>query len=199
MRRSRSVPPGFLGRAVQANRKWSDSDTFSQSGSSSVRTIEFTNSPLKVVGKRCTIFGRAGIQRAVVSNAGLCGRSNSASRVTGRSASRNQQLLTCGLSEHEVLELMQRDITPEDYDMLLRLDASLPKRTANKSILEKLRPVPFADRQHNLCGVCLMHFELEDDILAVPCPGQHEFHRACISKWLVECKNCCPVDHVEIL
>lgn len=221
LRRSRSVPPGFLGRALVTRRlsesfKSFNSDTLSEVSSTaesaslalsaSLKAHHFHKRPcqdFQVVGQRCVLFNRprrANIRHVAVSQTGLRGqRAFSAGRLSsGRSSSRANRSLMCGLEENEVFDLLYRDITPEDYDMLLRLDEMVPKRTATADTLAHLRLRIHGERLHEVCGVCLAPFDPSDDVLAVSCPAKHEFHRQCISKWLTECNKTCPVDHAEL-
>eukprot|EP00405_Crypthecodinium_cohnii_P007311 CAMPEP_0206421832 /NCGR_PEP_ID=MMETSP0324_2-20121206/1687_1 /ASSEMBLY_ACC=CAM_ASM_000836 /TAXON_ID=2866 /ORGANISM="Crypthecodinium cohnii, Strain Seligo" /LENGTH=331 /DNA_ID=CAMNT_0053886011 /DNA_START=74 /DNA_END=1066 /DNA_ORIENTATION=- len=131
---------------------------------------------LKVVGRRCNMFdrpGRSDIRRVAVWDVGLHDRSYS------RQAefSRAQRLLACGLSEDEVMELLFRDITPEDYETLLKLDELVPKKIASQEMVDdRLISLPPESRRHTSCGVCLMPFEdassnddePPDEIVAVP-------------------------------
>jgi len=181
------------------------SDSFSDSiseVSSSLDAAAGCASALKVIGRRCVLFdrpGRADIRRVAAWDIGLHERSLLASRSASGGSSRAHRLLACGLSEHEVVELLYREITPEDYDLLLRLDELVAKKTAGAEALERLRPVPLGQRRHDTCGVCLMPWEdAEEDVVCVPCPAAHEFHRACVTRWLTQCKNSCPVDHAEL-
>lgn len=198
-RRARSVPPAF---AKGARLSDSFSDTISEVSSSLDASAGYA-SALKVIGRRCVLFdrpGRTDIRRVAAWDYGLHERSFSATRSVGSGASRAQRLLACGLSEHEVVELLYREITPEDYDLLLRLDELVAKKTASTEVLAKLQAVPVGQRRHDACGVCLMPFEgsEDEDVVNVPCPAAHEFHRPCVSKWLTQCKNSCPVDHAEL-
>jgi len=198
-RRARSVPPVFAGRGCRLGDSFSD-DAISEASSSLDAAAGYA-SALKVIGRRCNLFDRPGrndIRRVAVWDIGLHERSFEYSRSASGASSRAQRLLACGLSEHEVVELLYREITPEDYDLLLRLDELLPKKTAGADALEKLQSAPAGERRHESCGVCLMPFEDDDDVVSVPCPAAHEFHRACVSKWLTQCKNSCPVDHAEL-
>lgn len=206
-RRVRSMPPSLASSTVpwrlvaSSPYRGSHVDTLSDAG---LRGNMHYRAPLKVVGRRCVLFnrpGRAGIQRVAVWDAGLRERSFSIGSRSGsrNSTSRKHQALACGLSEQELCDILYRDITPEDYDMLLRLDEFVPKKTASLGALQGLRPVPRRERNHETCGVCLMPFEDTDDqVVAVPCPAEHEFHRNCISKWLTEYKDACPVDHAKL-
>lgn len=82
---------------------------------------------------------------------------------------------------------MHRDITNEDYDMLLVLDEAVPKKTATEEQLEKMVTVE-AD-EDSFCAVCMCSFD--NDAKGLPC-CRAPFHEACIRKWLLECKGTCP-------
>lgn len=104
--------------------------------------------------------------------------------------------LPCGLTTGEVSDLLSREITPEDYDLLLRLDKAVPKPTASAESIEGLPVVHEKEFMGGECTVCLCMFEAGDGVLALPC--QHHFHRSCITKWLSECRRMCPLCGVEI-
>jgi hypothetical protein len=90
----------------------------------------------------------------------------------------------------EVSDLLSRDITPEDYELLLRLDATVAKPVVSKESIEGLPPVPAEDFAGGECTVCMMPFDADDKVVELPC--RHRFHRGCITKWLHECRRTCP-------
>eukprot|EP00927_Polykrikos_kofoidii_P072506 TRINITY_DN68614_c0_g1_i1.p1 TRINITY_DN68614_c0_g1~~TRINITY_DN68614_c0_g1_i1.p1 ORF type:complete len:508 (+),score=60.85 TRINITY_DN68614_c0_g1_i1:150-1526(+) len=101
-------------------------------------------------------------------------------------------LLPCGLLQDEVIELMYRDLNPEDFDVLTKLDERLaPRNTAQRNFVERLPRVPVRNCGSTECGVCLADFDSNGHALQLPC--MHSFHHACISKWLTQCKNTCPL------
>lgn len=103
----------------------------------------------------------------------------------------HDMILPCGLFQDEVIEFMYRDLSPEDFEKLSKLDERLPKRnTAQRNLVDRLPRVPSKDCGVSECGVCLG--ELESQTTAVKLPCGHCFHQACISKWLTQCKNTCP-------
>lgn len=97
----------------------------------------------------------------------------------------------------EVFDLLFREITPEDYDMLLRLDEKVSRPTASATSIDELPAVRTKEVLGEECAVCLAAFEVEDLVAALPC--RHRFHRACISKWLAECRRACPLCGDEAL
>ncbi|CAL1152323.1 unnamed protein product [Cladocopium goreaui] len=100
--------------------------------------------------------------------------------------------LPCGLMPSQVSELLDRDITPDDYEMLLQLDDALSRPTADKQSLEKsLQSVRAKEVLDQMCSVCLHPFERNDAVSALPC--SHIFHEDCISRWLLERCTSCPL------
>jgi len=113
----------------------------------------------------------------------------------GRSRPRDvgREVLECGLTQDQVWALMHRDLTTDDYDLLLLLDESVPKKTATAEQAEQLVDVvPEPDAS---CAVCLGAFDGEAK--ALPC-CRAVFHSECIRKWLLECKNACPHCQTEV-
>jgi len=105
--------------------------------------------------------------------------------------------LACGLTAGEVSDLLTRDIGPEDYDLLLLLDKSVPKPTASAESIEGLPAVPKEEFMGGECSICLSRFEADDSVASLPC--QHRFHRGCVAKWLSECHRKCPLCNSEAL
>jgi len=106
-------------------------------------------------------------------------------------------VLPCGLGVNEAVSMMHRELTPEDYEKLCKLDENLPKRdTLQQGQVDRLprfRPVGSAVE----CKICLC--EIDQDTEAVQLPCSHAFHVPCISRWLTQCKNSCPLCSAEIV
>eukprot|EP00929_Paragymnodinium_shiwhaense_P119581 TRINITY_DN91486_c0_g1_i2.p1 TRINITY_DN91486_c0_g1~~TRINITY_DN91486_c0_g1_i2.p1 ORF type:complete len:264 (+),score=42.41 TRINITY_DN91486_c0_g1_i2:80-871(+) len=106
-------------------------------------------------------------------------------------------VLTCGLLQDEVIDITFRDLNPEDFDLLLRLDEKLEKKnTMQRSLVEQLPRVLARDCGKTECGVCLADFDPTLRVVQLPC--KHAFHQACISKWLTQCKDTCPLCSASI-
>lgn len=118
---------------------------------------------------------------------------SSTSRPSGSSETR----LPCGLMASELSQLLFRDITPDDYEMLLQLDESIPRPTASKDLVDSLPCASSEDCLGETCSVCLTAFELGDSITFIP-SCKHKFHRDCISKWLLERNKVCPLCGNEV-
>lgn len=108
------------------------------------------------------------------------------------SDSSRDPVLDCGLRQDQVIDLMYRDIKPEDFELLSKLDESLPKRNvAKRNIVDSLPRVHTHDCSATECGVCLSDWSVDAHAVELPC--KHCFHLTCITKWLTQCKNACPI------
>jgi len=104
----------------------------------------------------------------------------------------HDMILPCGLFQDEVIEIMYRDLKPEDFDMLNKLDERLPRRNiVQRNLVDRLPRCLAADCGCSECGVCLAELEPGARVVQLPC--RHGFHPTCISKWLTQCKNTCPL------
>lgn len=108
----------------------------------------------------------------------------------------NESRLPCGLLPSEVFDLLFREITPDDYETLCRLDETIAKPTASAKSLEDLLTISGDDVLGEDCTVCLTAFEKEDEVATLPC--RHNFHRACITKWMSKCRGSCPLCGVDL-
>mmetsp|Transcript_16756 Transcript_16756/g.47818 ORF Transcript_16756/g.47818 Transcript_16756/m.47818 type:complete len:469 (-) Transcript_16756:615-2021(-) len=101
-------------------------------------------------------------------------------------------ILPCGLFQDEVIEIMYRDLKPEDFDMLNKLDERVPKRNiVQRNLVDRLPRCMAADCGCSECGVCLAELSPGARVVQLPC--RHGFHPTCISRWLTQCKNTCPL------
>ncbi|CAK9099182.1 Uncharacterized RING finger protein C57A7.09, partial [Durusdinium trenchii] len=125
-------------------------------------------------------------------------RSRSRSRNWHRSyRRRGEASLPCGLTHREVYSLLSREITPEDYEMLLRLDEAIPKKQATeKETNEALHVVSCEEFLGKECPICLTRYLQTDDVAALPCC--HDFHKECICTWLSNYRKTCPLCCTEL-
>jgi hypothetical protein len=93
----------------------------------------------------------------------------------------------------ELIRLQYREVTPEDYDLLCLLDASLPKQdTARKdSAVSGLQFVVAKECEASACQVCLCEFAPYSHVARLPC--QHVFHMECITQWVTKGTGKCPL------
>ena len=105
-----------------------------------------------------------------------------------------------------LLDLQHREMTPEDYDMLLRLDEKIAPKTTAADKLASLRTVTVSDGSNgptervrwvdSSCAVCMEPFEKDQTVKFLPC--EHFFHLNCIEMWLNNSGNTCPLDGLEV-
>mmetsp|Transcript_47628 Transcript_47628/g.102660 ORF Transcript_47628/g.102660 Transcript_47628/m.102660 type:complete len:384 (-) Transcript_47628:250-1401(-) len=124
-------------------------------------------------------------------NCGPGGGGGSRTRWSSVPAMHPNEHLPCGLTVSEVCSLLTRDIRPEDYDLLLRLDETVKRPTASAESVKDLPQVSAKEFWGNECSVCLSAFVASDSVVALPC--RHQFHSSCIKKWLTECRKTCPL------
>ena len=101
---------------------------------------------------------------------------------------------------HTPLRVQHRDITPEDYDTLLRLTDSVKPKTLPPSALEQRAPsfawrpplLPGMSDAPQTCSICLESLAHGDRCRRLPC--RHVFHRECIDTWLGSHADRCPDD-----
>ena len=99
-----------------------------------------------------------------------------------------------------IMEIQHRDITPEDYDTLLRLTDSVKPKTLPPSALEQRAPsfawrpplLPGMSDEPQTCSICLESLAHGDRCRRLPC--RHVFHRECIDTWLGSHADRCPDD-----
>mmetsp|Transcript_93414 Transcript_93414/g.171418 ORF Transcript_93414/g.171418 Transcript_93414/m.171418 type:complete len:236 (-) Transcript_93414:99-806(-) len=104
----------------------------------------------------------------------------------------HDMVLPCGLRQEEMIDILYRELTPEDFETLSKLDERVPKRDlAGQNVVDQLPLVRAADCGVTKCGVCLEELEPEASVVKLPC--RHAFHPRCISRWLTKCKNTCPL------
>jgi len=99
--------------------------------------------------------------------------------------------------EPSVFDLLFREITPDDYETLLRLDETVSRPTVSAASIERLPTCSGKDLCGEECSVCLASFKDDDVVATLPC--RHSFHRDCIGKWLSECRRACPLCGDEAL
>eukprot|EP00927_Polykrikos_kofoidii_P024277 TRINITY_DN22103_c0_g2_i1.p1 TRINITY_DN22103_c0_g2~~TRINITY_DN22103_c0_g2_i1.p1 ORF type:complete len:370 (-),score=75.41 TRINITY_DN22103_c0_g2_i1:152-1150(-) len=112
--------------------------------------------------------------------------------------SESEDVLPVGLLPRQFTDLLFRDLTPEDYELLCTLDEGVsPKQTVScAENAEKLLRKPTAEAcAEEVCTICLLGFDGCDSAAELPC--KHLFHRECVSKWLLECRRACPLCGVE--
>ncbi len=104
-----------------------------------------------------------------------------------------------------LLELQDREITPEDYDRLVQLEAATNGQNQKKSaaVLSRWlsRPVDseLADPGNDLaatCVICMELFETDQRVKTLLCG--HSFHSHCLTGWTRNSAPTCPLDNLSI-
>ncbi|KAN0055331.1 hypothetical protein ACTA71_008442 [Dictyostelium dimigraforme] len=104
------------------------------------------------------------------------------------------------LSQQQINDILNRELTPEDYELLLLLDETIKPKTIDEDDIDKLPTVKFDTellKQFSTCMICLSDFDLGESITKLPC--SHIFHINCISNWLSNASTKCPIDNIPIV
>lgn len=103
------------------------------------------------------------------------------------------------LPEAMVNNLMNRDITEQDYDTLLQLDSQgnqqlsdLTEVTVRSFPTERIRNSSTLLAPGQQCRICLRAYEIGQQIRRLPC--RHKFHVDCVDNWLLHRHPTCPID-----
>lgn len=104
--------------------------------------------------------------------------------------------LPCGLTPMEANSLLFRELTPEDYELLLRLDEGVAKPTASTEACRRLPAAAPVDFMGGNCTVCQAPFDEHDSVSRLPCG--HLFHQDCITRWLSDYRHTCPLCCSEV-
>ena len=99
----------------------------------------------------------------------------------------------------QLADLQHRDLSPEDYELLLRLDESVSPKTVSKSLLESFKTVTLDDRSPligNVCSICMECYTVLQSVKTLPC--HHYFHADCIDVWLSSASLNCPLDGIVV-
>eukprot|EP00747_Dinoflagellata_sp_TGD_P206525 gnl/TRDRNA2_/TRDRNA2_80224_c1_seq1.p1 gnl/TRDRNA2_/TRDRNA2_80224_c1~~gnl/TRDRNA2_/TRDRNA2_80224_c1_seq1.p1 ORF type:complete len:180 (+),score=12.90 gnl/TRDRNA2_/TRDRNA2_80224_c1_seq1:108-647(+) len=119
------------------------------------------------------------------------------SAVGGHEPVQPEAPLACGLTPSQVSDLLFRDITPNDYDVLLLLDeTSEVSPVARNHSFDSLPSACAEEYLGEMCTVCLHAFEPGDSVSILPC--KHLFHSVCIDRWLSQRRSVCPVCSDEV-
>lgn len=102
-------------------------------------------------------------------------------------------------------DLGAREITEDDYDLLLQLDggenepsqavdlSGLPPHVINSLPLMKVRSGARLLAPGKQCRICLRNYEIGQFVRKLP-DCKHIFHKECIDQWLSEDHRRCPID-----
>eukprot|EP00747_Dinoflagellata_sp_TGD_P219925 gnl/TRDRNA2_/TRDRNA2_91951_c0_seq1.p1 gnl/TRDRNA2_/TRDRNA2_91951_c0~~gnl/TRDRNA2_/TRDRNA2_91951_c0_seq1.p1 ORF type:complete len:217 (-),score=41.92 gnl/TRDRNA2_/TRDRNA2_91951_c0_seq1:147-797(-) len=102
------------------------------------------------------------------------------------------------LTMAQIRDLMTRELTPEDYELLLLLDEGMKKaRTLSAGAALTLPRASSSASNGEACGVCLCEFDDDEDVRLLPACS-HMYHASCIERWLTGSKASCPLCGTEV-
>ena len=100
-----------------------------------------------------------------------------------------------------VIDLQHRELTPEDYELLLLLDKSVAPKTVSSNVLGNIQSLTVERLGLSLsevCSVCMEQYKRHELVKKLSICG-HVFHSSCIDQWLLYCSQNCPLDGLCIL
>ena len=96
-----------------------------------------------------------------------------------------------------LISLQHRDLTPEDYEMLLRLDESVAPKTISEDKIAQFKTDTVDEKcAGDLCAICMEPYEVGQTRKFLPC--NHVFHDNCITMWLSNSSLNCPIDNLPV-
>ena len=95
-----------------------------------------------------------------------------------------------------LIELQNREITPEDYDLLVQLDCSVKPKTLSQAKIDSLHSDNVTIATDDICSICIEDYISGDMRRFLACG--HHFHDQCIRTWLSITSNRCPIDGKEV-
>lgn len=95
-----------------------------------------------------------------------------------------------------LIALQNREITPEDYDLLVQLDCAVKPKTLSKDQIDSLRSDTVTSVLDDVCSICIEDYTPGEQRKFLPCG--HYFHGQCIQTWLSWTSNRCPLDGKEL-
>jgi len=103
-----------------------------------------------------------------------------------------------GLSLQQLLDLSRRELTPEDYELLLRLDATVAKKTVGAERLTEVAALELGGGCEGTCAVCLADMAPGEKLLRLVKCG-HKYHEGCLKPWLESHGHTCPCCQRELI
>lgn len=96
-----------------------------------------------------------------------------------------------------LMNIQHRDLTPEDYELLLRLDERVAPKTLSENKLNTFKTETIENNDDlEVCPICMELYEMGQVRKYLPC--QHAFHSSCIDAWLKNSSMNCPIDNLPI-
>lgn len=96
-----------------------------------------------------------------------------------------------------LIGLQHRDLTPEDYELLLRLDEQVAPKTVSSHTIRNFKTETIdLTIAGELCTICMEVYEVGQTRKFLPCA--HHFHSGCIEMWLTNSSVNCPIDNLPV-
>ena len=97
-----------------------------------------------------------------------------------------------------LINIQHREMTPEDYEMLLRLDEGVAPKTVDVGVISSFKTdiVDESTAGEGVCSVCMEGYEVGQERKFLPC--EHVFHVQCIDMWLANSSQNCPLDGLPV-
>jgi len=104
--------------------------------------------------------------------------------------------LGLSLSQFREIQLLQaREITEDDYDLLMLLHSKPNTKVLSDDQIcaacvgfQATGAAPLGD-----CTICLGSMSTSEALCRLTCKGGHVFHRHCVTEWLRTASRCCPI------
>jgi E3 ubiquitin-protein ligase ZSWIM2 len=101
------------------------------------------------------------------------------------------------------VQLMHRELGPEDYESLLRLDDGVGPAAGSvlsMSDLARFRRVHWSSAEdYEECAICMESFVPDDNCLKLTTTCSHIFHTTCAVRWFTESRAVCPIDNIPVV
>lgn len=114
-----------------------------------------------------------------------------------RRSRREGRAVPAALSVNVLLDLQNRELTPEDYELLLLLDETVEKKKVSKDTFSSYPQTILEADLHHDCPVCMSPMAKGEKITTLPC--SHQYHTPCIEQWLTMSSPNCPLDGLSLL
>lgn len=111
--------------------------------------------------------------------------------------SRRQGHVSNNISVSQLMDLQNRELTPEDYELLLMLDETVQKKTVSKDTFSSFEKVTLTADLDVDCPVCMSPMVIGEKVTTLPC--KHQYHTPCIEQWLTLSSPNCPLDGLSLL
>jgi hypothetical protein len=111
--------------------------------------------------------------------------------------SRREGHIPAAVSVASLMDLQNRELTPEDYELLLMLDETVEKKKVSKDTFSAYPQTILKEDLPVDCPICMSPMASGDKVTTLPC--SHQYHTPCIEQWLTMSSPNCPLDGLSLL